>query len=209
MARPREFKPEEALDKAMGLFWEVGYQEASLADLLIAMGLSKGSFYKAFTDKQSVYLASLQRYEATVVDQTSAYLTNPAEGRGRTRILSLFSKIAEAAEADGDRLGCFLCNALVDKAAQGGEVEVRLQAMVIKLENGFLAALTDEAIGQGNGSAAKLRETARGILSVYFGLRVLGRAGLAATMAQDCVRQAETLIDAMFTADGGPAPAAS
>ncbi|WP_422038132.1 TetR/AcrR family transcriptional regulator [Roseibium sp.] len=191
MARPREFDADEAMDKAMVLFWDVGYEEASLTELLAAMEITKGSFYKAFQDKQSIYLATLDRYNDKVISGTVGYLTNPAEGSGRARILGLFAKVAQAVEQDGDRLGCFLCNALIDKAAEGGEAEDKLQAMVHRLENAFYRALQDDAQLQ-EGDA---RETARGILSAYFGLRVLGRAGLSREMAADCIRQVEWLLE--------------
>lgn len=190
MARPREFDTDDAMDKAMALFWDVGYEEASLAGLLDTMGITKGSFYKAFRDKQSVYLAALDRYNDQVVSTTVAFLGDDGQGSGRDRILGLFGRIAETVHRDGDRLGCFLCNAMVDRAAGGGEAEARLQAMTRRLEGGFRRALLDD--GFENGDA---RATARGLLSVYFGLRVLGRAGLSAEMAEDCVGQVERLLE--------------
>ncbi|MES0882880.1 TetR/AcrR family transcriptional regulator [Roseibium sp. SCP14] len=190
MARPREFDPEVALDKAMTLFWDLGYEEASLAELLSAMEITKGSFYKAFQDKHSIYLASLDHYNDKVISGTVAFLSDRENGSGAERILGLFGKVAEAIDHDGDRLGCFLCNALVDKAAAGGEAEAKLQAMVHRLENAFFKALIEDA----SVDKATARETARGILSAYFGLRVLGRAGLAKQMADDCIRQVEWLL---------------
>lgn len=188
MARPREFDADEALEKAMELFWDVGYDEASLSELLDAMAITKGSFYKAFQDKQSVYLAALDRYNDQVVSNTVAFLGDPSEGTGRDRILALFSRIADFAQKDGDRLGCFLCNALVDKAG-GAEAEARLQAMTKRLENGFYRALQDDGL-----EGPEARGTARGVLTAYFGLRVLGRAGLSADMATDCIRQVERML---------------
>ncbi len=191
MARPREFDPGAAVEKAMGLFWDVGYEEASLADLLAVMEITKGSFYKAFHDKLSVYLAALDRYNEKVIGATVAFLNDRQRGSGRERILALFEKVAEAARKNGDRLGCFLCNALVDKAAEGGEAEVKLQAMVRRLENAFFNALTEDR----QLDEASARETARGILSAYLGLRVLGRAGLSSDMADDCIRQVRWLLE--------------
>jgi len=190
MARPREFDPDEAMDKAMALFWDVGYEEASLSALLEAMEITKGSFYKAFQDKHSVYLAALDRYNDKVVSGTVAFLGDPAHGSGRARILGLFGKIAAAALDTGDRLGCFLCNALVDKAAEDREAEAKLQAMTRRLEGGFRRALLDDGVDDSEARAA-----ARGILTSYLGLRVLGRAGLSAEMAADCIGQVERLIE--------------
>jgi len=206
MARPREFETEAALDRAMGLFWDLGYEEASLARLLKAMRITRGSFYKAFKDKHAVYLSTLERYDRQVVSSTVAYLGDPDNGTGHERILNLLTRIAEQAESNGDRLGCFLCNAMADKAAQGGEVEQRLQAMTLRLEAAFRKAL-EEDMSPTEWQDVATGETARGLLALYFGMRVLGRAGLAGQMARDCVRQAERLLSAL-TAAGAPGPAA-
>jgi TetR/AcrR family transcriptional repressor of nem operon len=115
---------------------------------LKTMKITRGSFYKAFKDKHAVYLATLDRYDRQVVSSTVAFLGNPANGSGRDRILSLLTKIADMAETDGDRLGCFLCNAMADKAAQGGEIEQRLQAMALRLEAAFQKALEDDLTPQ-------------------------------------------------------------
>ena len=48
MARPREFEPRQALEHAMGVFWTKGYEAASLADLIGAMGISKSSLYETY-----------------------------------------------------------------------------------------------------------------------------------------------------------------
>lgn len=189
MARPREFDAEEAMEKAMTLFWDRGYEEASLAELLAAMEITKGSFYKAFQDKQSIYLAALDLYNDRVVGRTVAYLTDPAEGTGRARILGLFKRIADMSRMDGDRIGCFLCNALVDRAG-GAEAASKLRAMTQRLENGMHRALHDDGLTE-----ERARGKARGLLSLYFGLRVLGRAGLSADMAADCLRQVEQLLE--------------
>ncbi|MHA7772088.1 TetR/AcrR family transcriptional regulator [Roseibium sp. M-1] len=188
MARPREFDAAEAMEKAMTLFWDRGYEEASLAELLAAMEITKGSFYKAFQDKQSIYLAALDLYNDKVVSRTVAYLGDPLEGTGRERILGLFTSIADMALKEGDRLGCFLCNALVDRAG-GDEAAAKLQAMTRRLENAMCRALQSDGFEEIRASGK-----ARGLLSLYFGLRVLGRAGLAADMARDCLAQVELLL---------------
>lgn len=62
LGRPREFNTDEALDKAMVLFWDKGYDATSLAELAATMGITKPSLYAAFTDKQTLFEAALARY---------------------------------------------------------------------------------------------------------------------------------------------------
>lgn len=58
MARLREFNEEKALDAAMQLFWEKGFEATSLSDLTSAMGIQRPSIYSAFGDKKD-YLRQL------------------------------------------------------------------------------------------------------------------------------------------------------
>ncbi len=63
VGRPREFDVVKALDCAMRVFWEHGYEGTSLADLSRAMGISKPSLYAAFGDKRELFKRALQHYE--------------------------------------------------------------------------------------------------------------------------------------------------
>lgn len=62
MARPREFDTDEALGQAMQAFWSHGYEGTSMTDLMQAMGLQKGSIYKAFGDKHTLFILAIKRY---------------------------------------------------------------------------------------------------------------------------------------------------
>ncbi len=62
LGRPRAFDAEEALEKAMVVFWSQGYEGASLADLTEAMGISRKSMYAAFGNKERLFRKALQRY---------------------------------------------------------------------------------------------------------------------------------------------------
>ncbi len=60
--RPREFDQDAALVAAMRVFWEKGYEGASLADLTAAMGINRPSLYAAFGDKEELFRKALERY---------------------------------------------------------------------------------------------------------------------------------------------------
>lgn len=62
MGRPRTFDADEALDCAMAVFWERGYEGATLTDLTAAMGISRTSMYAAFGNKEDLFARALQRY---------------------------------------------------------------------------------------------------------------------------------------------------
>jgi AcrR family transcriptional regulator len=60
--RPRSFSQEDALDRALELFWRNGYEGTSIADLTAAMGINRPSLYAAFGDKQALFRAAVDRY---------------------------------------------------------------------------------------------------------------------------------------------------
>ena len=60
--RPISFDKEAALEAAMLLFWERGYEGTSMADLTQAMGLSPSSIYAAFGDKHALFQLAVKRY---------------------------------------------------------------------------------------------------------------------------------------------------
>src|SRR5580658_6972995 len=62
LGRPRAFDTEEALDRAMLVFWRKGYLGTSLSDLTNAMGIKRPSLYAAFGNKKSLFRKVLDRY---------------------------------------------------------------------------------------------------------------------------------------------------
>jgi AcrR family transcriptional regulator len=73
--RPRGFDADEALERALLVFWERGYEGASLANLTDAMGISATSMYATFGNKEELFRKALERY----TEGPSAYLARALE----------------------------------------------------------------------------------------------------------------------------------
>jgi AcrR family transcriptional regulator len=62
--RPREFDMDQALERAMQLFWRQGYEGTSLNDLTRELGVTRPSLYAAFENKERLFLKALDLYES-------------------------------------------------------------------------------------------------------------------------------------------------
>lgn len=179
MARPREFDLDEALERAMNVFWTKGYEGASLQDLLDAMNIARGSLYKAFQDKRSIYLAALDLYDRVEIQQSVDGLRDRSAGDGATRIRLFLEDARAAVVRRHDRRGCFLCNAAVDQAPVDSEVQAKVHAMMRRMERAVA-----EAIGESpqatDWPAERRARTALTLTNTYVGLRVLARSGASA-----------------------------
>jgi AcrR family transcriptional regulator len=73
--RPISFDKDAALEAAMLLFWERGFEGTSMADLTQAMGLNPSSIYAAFGDKHALFSLAVKRY----VESRTEYATKALE----------------------------------------------------------------------------------------------------------------------------------
>lgn len=81
--RPIGFDKEAALEAAMLLFWERGFEGASMADLTQAMGLNASSIYAAFGDKHGLFSLAVKRY----LDTRAQYATEALEEPTLAKVL--------------------------------------------------------------------------------------------------------------------------
>jgi AcrR family transcriptional regulator len=76
VGRPRSFDKDEALKKAMHLFWEKGYEGTSMADLVDAIGMKAPSIYAAFGNKDAMFQQAVAMYFPIVANGQLAVLNN-------------------------------------------------------------------------------------------------------------------------------------
>lgn len=60
--RPKCFDREKALDAALLLFWEQGFEQTSVDQAASAMGIGTSSLYSSFGDKEALFLAAIRQY---------------------------------------------------------------------------------------------------------------------------------------------------
>jgi TetR/AcrR family transcriptional regulator, transcriptional repressor for nem operon len=139
MARLREFDTDEVMEAVINAFWERGYEATSLADLMAVTGLQKGSIYKAFGDKRSLFLKALQAYLDRQYSLISEALSQPAPQQA---IAAMFQFLADSTPRANK--GCFAVNSLMELAPHDPEVSKMLEYQYSRI-----GKLMEKAIAQG------------------------------------------------------------
>ncbi len=172
MARKSNFDRDEKLNQAMQLFWQKGYANTAISDLIDTLQINRFSLYNAFGDKQSLYYEALENYLASVsFPGVGSLEKEDASIEELEQFLIQFAQLQRL-----NNCGCFIQNALIEHAGQDSTV----------LEKGdrlfnYLVKLISSAIvnAQNQGKVSKshnAKALASLILSQMQGMRVLGKA---------------------------------
>ena len=173
MARHIEFDRPRAVNKALVLFWRKGYQATSLAHLLAAMGISRSSFYAAFTDKRSLYIECMDLFSARTLNlmQRARAEMPPVDA-----LQGFFER--NVGEARGAHVvkghwGCLLVNTVLEMSDVDDELAERASRHLGELQHLFQAYLKDA------GAAPDLAEELAAMLMLFMaGVRVSSRRRL-------------------------------
>lgn len=174
MPRQPEFDRNEALDEAMHVFWEKGYEAASLRDLLERMRIQRQSLYYAFGSKRELYLEALKRYCETSrqTDVTPLLEDGPLE----PRLERVFRSVIDSELGATERRGCFLTDATLECADHDPAVSAIVAENFAASERLFVRAL-EEAQDRGElGPERDARALAHHLMNALNGLRITARA---------------------------------
>lgn len=146
MARTREFNADAALDAAMMVFWRKGYDASSIEDLVEATGVSRYGLYGIHESKHGLFIAALDYYRMTVVQEVAKVLHHP--DASLDVIVRFVKELGEVAATPAGRYGCLLWNSASEVASH--DVAAAQTACEFKsyLLDGFRAALKN-AIAKG------------------------------------------------------------
>ncbi|QJD85651.1 TetR/AcrR family transcriptional regulator [Cohnella herbarum] len=142
MARPREFDEEKALDAAMQLFWEKGFEATSLSDLTSRMGIQRPSIYSAFGDKKGLFEAALRKYTSSHAAYIRANLQNNSSVKEAFR--AFFENMVAKEYGKSPNWGCFCINSMVELAPHDEKFEI-----LTREHQMYLSVIFQETIERG------------------------------------------------------------
>lgn len=193
MARTKEFDPDAALQSALELFWQRGYEATSMSDLVEHLGIGRASIYATFGSKHELYLKALDRYQ-TRLPELLRELSQP--GPVLPAVRALVRRYAdEAAAEELRRCGCFITNTAAELAPHDPAAARQVERNWDQLETVLHSALV-RARAQGELPADRDPLTlARMLLVLLQGLKVVGKASADPARVRDAAEQALALLD--------------
>lgn len=177
MARPKSFIPDEALKKAMRVFWDKGYEGASIQDLTEAMGINRFSLYDTFGDKHQLYLSTLDMYSNCVVSSFTKDLLERAEKVGPLdAIESLLLGMVDRAHDDTDACGCLYQRAVTEMVGADPEVRKRFEQSQQRLHEIYADLLKDARDRGELAEGVKIPDAAWSLIILQIGIVSLDAA---------------------------------
>jgi AcrR family transcriptional regulator len=185
--RPRTFDVDEALDKAIIVFWRQGYEGTSLDDLTSAMGVSKPSLYAAFGNKEQTFRRAVARYAEIDMAYVGDAIAEPTAARVAERYLR---SNVEAITTPGKPPGCLSIQGGLSARGENREVVEFLNQSRARGES-QIARRFEAAVSAGDLSASERpAELAKYLSTVSAGLAVQAAAGAARQDLNDVVTRA-------------------
>lgn len=172
--RPANFDHEEALEKALQVFWARGYEGASMAELTEVLGINKPSIYAAFGNKEALFRKALTRYVTGPIAFVGEAMKEPTAHQSVEKLLM------QAVDFFSDKStpnGCMI----VQGALTCGQSSLAIQQELIAYRNNFEDTLTKRfelAKVQGDlATDVNTKQLAKYIATVHQGMSVQATSG--------------------------------
>jgi TetR/AcrR family transcriptional repressor of nem operon len=180
-----EFDRSVVVRRAMQVFWQRGYSQTTITDLVRATGLQPGSLYAAFGNKKGVFIEVLEAYNRSFLERIRRMQDDSRPALSGIR--AMLNDFVEDTVSGRNRQGCLAVNALLELAEHEPDVAARLDVHNEQVRQAF-AALIARAQAEGDVPPGKRPDAhAAFLVNNLWGMRVMcrgsaGRESLAAVV---------------------------
>jgi len=189
--RPLGFDPNEAMETAMYVFWEKGYDGASLDDLLQATNISKSSFYNSYGNKSNLFEQCLDLFCEKQIAQLEQGLKDMPNGRDF--IEKFLRELVEGVRLDKPHFGCFVMNTAHEFAGRDAHISKLVSSSTL-----IFNKMMQRAIKNGQDAGVITQEKSPEALAYYIMSSIAGlRLMISAQVHPD---QLDAIIDVTLTA---------
>jgi TetR/AcrR family transcriptional repressor of nem operon len=188
MGRPRQYDENKVLMAAAELFWSKGYDATSTRDLSACMGLTPSSIYGAFGDKRKLFHRVLDHYLNHTLRARIERLNGIASPSAAVR--EFFSDIIERSVSDEERRGCMLVNTVMEASSEDAKARDNVAGELSVIEAFFRRRLSEAQQAGEIPFDVSPEVSAKHLLAVLLGIRVLARVRAERELLTDAVRHA-------------------
>ncbi|QNK09559.1 TetR/AcrR family transcriptional regulator [Enterobacter sp. JUb54] len=174
--RPKVFDKEAALDKAMALFWQHGYEATSLADLVEATGAKAPTLYAEFVNKEGLFLAVLDRYISRFAARHEAVLFDEDKSVDQA-LRDYFTAIATCFTSKDTPAGCFMINTSAALAASSTDIANTIKSRHAKQEQTLAQFLQQRQLRGELAENGDVQQLAQFLNCVLQGMSISAREG--------------------------------
>ena len=175
--RPREFDREQGLIKAMRVFWSLGYEAASMADLRAALGINQASLYAAYGSKEALFRETVALYLKTDGAATARALASDLPARDA--IHAMLQDGVDMFIADDGARGCLLVLSAINCNVENKGVQDYLASLRDQTRIAIEARLRrGQRVGEIS-KTASVKALAAFYATVLHGLSIQARDGSA------------------------------
>jgi AcrR family transcriptional regulator len=183
--RPVEFDAGAALDAAILVFQEKGYDGASLEDLVASMGINRSSIYQAFGDKRGLFLRAFARYR----EMSAPVAAFESSGSLWTSLEQFLTIVANNATRPGRPHGCLITAAVLTAAGTDPEIRSLLRE-TCNAADAAIAARVQLAIDRGELPVRTSPSAIAGIVtSLMYALSIRAKGGSSRPELHQFIKQ--------------------
>lgn len=198
MGRKKTYDRETLIDRSMEMFRDHGFAGTSTQMLVDGLGVNRYSLYAEFGDKQTLFDAALDKYNAMVIEPRFRPLEAPDAGIDEVRAVLEF--YGSAGEGPASGRGCLLCNTAIELGPHDPSGAGFVQQYFERLSRAFQAALDNAHRSSEVPSWVNPRQEAEFFTATVLGMFVMLRAAAPASTIQGAARAAIQHLEALADA---------
>lgn len=173
MPRSKEFDTEEALTKAMLLFWDKGYVQTSVDEVVNHTGVSLYSLYNTFGDKKELFIKVLDHYQESVITDLLREL-NQADA-SLPQLHKYFQNLVSIAQNQEKKMGCLMCNTAIELSTHDSQIAQKVDHYLKKVTKALRHTLSNAISKQELDPDTDIEGLTDYLMGVVLGLCVYSR----------------------------------
>ena len=174
--RPKGFSPDQALDRAVEMFWEHGYEGVDVERIARAVNVTKPALYRAFGDKSTLLLKAVERYGMTyVAPRMAAFQAEPDIHKAVTA----FCEATVNAASNAAHGGCMMAAAALGQSERVAEIRSYVAQGLTATADLFAKRFEKEMKAGHLTRTPSAKVRGRALVDLMQGLQLRAKAGIA------------------------------